>query len=176
MRSIATAFVTITLLQSLLVGQASAETKGEIVATKMIWDQARINRDSDIVRFKDRWFVVCQERDAERSADAVLRVISSADGDQWESVALIKSSTPKDLLNRPSFSLTANGELMLSANGLKRWDSFDQTKPEPAPRRLAMAWTSPGFTCRFSPFKIGLPSTLAHKFSMFNKLMCRYCV
>ncbi len=130
------------LMLTLLSGRASAEIKGELVSSKMIWDQARINRDSDIVRFKDRWFVVCQETAFESSTEATLRVISAADGDQWESVALIKSPTPGRILYRPSFSLTPDGQLMIVAQGAMRWESFDQSKPEPTPRRLAMAWLS----------------------------------
>lgn len=121
---------------------AKPQIKGELVSSKMIWGQARINRDSDIVRFKDRWFVVCQESAFESSTEAALRVISSADGDQWESVALIKSPTPRRILYRPSFSLTPDGQLMIAAQGAMRWESFDQSKPEPTPRRLAMAWFS----------------------------------
>ena len=121
---------------------ANAQINGQIVATKMIWDQSRINRDSDIVRFNDRWFVVCQETAFEASTEAALRVISSKDGDQWESVALIKSPPPGRMLYRPSFSLTSDGRLMIVAQGAMRWEIFDKSKPEPTPRRLAMAWFS----------------------------------
>ncbi|MDB5387629.1 MAG: hypothetical protein JWM11_3275 [Planctomycetaceae bacterium] len=142
MRRILNALLTITLVLAGMTGHASAQIKGEVVGTKVIWDQARINRDSDIVRFKDRWFVVCQETAFEASTEAALRVISSKDGDQWESVALIKSPTPKTSLYRPAFSLTSDGRLMIVAQGAMRWEIFDKSKPEPTPRRLAMAWFS----------------------------------
>lgn len=112
----------------LLNGTANAEIKGEIVGTKVIWDQASINRDTDLVRFKDRWFVVCCETSEEFSDDAVLRVISSEDGVRWESVALLKGPSPKASYRYdPAFTVCPDGKLMASALGLRTfaWFSAD---------------------------------------------------
>lgn len=158
-----------TLLLSLLSGSVSAEIKGDIVSSKVIWDQARINRDSDLVRFKDRWFVVCQETPFEASTEAALRVISSQDGDQWKSVALIKSPTPGRNLNRPSFSLTPDGRLMIAAQGAMRWEIFDKLKPEPTPRRLVMAWFSKDGVSWSEPTPITGPNGYALNRVVWNK-------
>lgn len=169
MRQMLNQLLTITLVLAVMTGHASAQIQGEIVGTKMIWDQARINRDSDLARFKDRWFVVCQETPFEASTEAALRVISSKDGDQWESVALIKSPTPGRNLYRPSFSLTPDGRLMIVAQGAMRWENFDKSKPEPTPRRLAMAWFSKDGVAWSEPTPITGPNGYALNRVVWNK-------
>ena len=169
MRTSITTLFTLVLAEFLLTNQASAQIKGDIVSTKVIWDQARINRDSDIVRFKDRWFVVCQEMAFEASTDAALRVISSADGDKWESEALINSPTPKKILYRPSFSLTPDGQLMIAAQGAMRWENFDKSKPEPTQRKLAMAWFSKDGVAWSEPTPITGPNGYALNRVVWNK-------
>jgi hypothetical protein len=67
MQTISTLLLMTSLVLISLTGPVSAEIKGEIVSVTMIWDRASINRDTDIVRFKDRWFVVCCEKSAEFS-------------------------------------------------------------------------------------------------------------
>jgi|GEM_PF-1968271 len=169
MRRFLVGLLTTTLVLTGISGNASAEIEAELVGTKVIWDQARINRDSDIVRFKDRWFVVCQETPFEASTEAALRVISSNDGDQWESVALIKSPTPGRNLYRPSFSLTPDGQLMIAAQGAMRWEFFDKSKPEPTPRKLAMAWFSKDGVAWSEPTPITGPNGYALNRVVWNK-------
>lgn len=78
--------------------QSSAQERDEsmkLIEVRKIWDKAPHNAFTDLVRFRDRWF--CVFREGERhppSPDGALRVISSADGMQWESEVLIRF-TPK---------------------------------------------------------------------------------
>lgn len=129
------ALVTSTLVLAGIAGDASAEIKGQLVSSKVIWDRARINRDTDILRYHDRWFVVCCEKTGEFSTDAALRVISSVDGDTWESAALLPGPIPKlSYRYDPAFSVTDDGQLMLSSHGTrtKTWFSRDgRTWSEP---------------------------------------------
>jgi len=61
-----------------------------LIEVHKIWDQAPHSAFTDLVRFRDRWFCVFREGKAHVSPDGVLRVISSADGTQWESEAVIR--------------------------------------------------------------------------------------
>lgn len=128
MQTVVTFLLMPTLVLMLLTGPASAEMKGEIVSANMIWDRASINRDTDIVRFKDRWFVVCCEKSAEFSKDAALRVISSKDGTQWDSVALLEDPIPtKSYRYDPAFTVRSDVKLKVSALGMRTfaWSSDD---------------------------------------------------
>lgn len=105
----------------------------------MIWSEATrgfdTDVDSDIVRFKDRWFVVCCESTKVRYYQG-LRILTSQDGEDWKPVTLITSLADTRLC-RPMFGLPPSGQLMLSAecalpnrrNGLARntaaWFSED---------------------------------------------------
>lgn len=128
MRAAAKFFFTVTLFLTLLTGHASARVKGEILSTKMIWNQSPISRDTDIIRWKDRWFVVCCEMADEFSQGAALRVISSKDGDQWESIAQLKRPVPKASYRYdPAFTVRPDGKLVISALGMQTfaWSSED---------------------------------------------------
>ena len=106
----------------------SPEVKGEVVSVTMIWDRAPINRDTDIVRFNDRWYVVCCEKSGEFSPDAGLRVISSKDGVHWESTALLKDPIPKmSYRYDPAFTVRPDAKLQVSALGMRKfvWLSDD---------------------------------------------------
>ena len=128
MQTIDTLLLMTSLMLMSLTGSASAEIKGEIVSVTMIWDRASINRDTDIVRFKDRWFVVCCEKSAEFSKDAALRVISSKDGTRWESTALLEGPIPKKSYRYdPAFTVRSDVKLKVSALGMRTfaWSSED---------------------------------------------------
>ena len=79
-------------------------------ATK-IWDQAPHNAFTDLVRFNDRWFCVFREGQGHVSPDGALRVITSVDGEKWESAALITSSNSD--LRDAKVTVTPDGQLML---------------------------------------------------------------
>jgi hypothetical protein len=66
---------------------------------------------TDLVRLNDRWFCVFREGTAHVSPDGALRVITSVDGETWESAALITS--PNSDLRDAKISVTPHGELML---------------------------------------------------------------
>jgi hypothetical protein len=88
------------------------ELVGEI---KEIWDEGKHNAFTDLIRFKERWYCTFREADAHVGGDGKLRVLSSADGGKWESVALL---TEKGIdLRDPKFSITADGRLMIVAGG-----------------------------------------------------------
>src|SRR5690348_2617260 len=90
---------------------AWADEQAKIVEVKKIWDQAPHNAFTDLVRFKDQWFSVFREGKDHVSPDGALRIITSSDGDKWESAALITSANSD--LRDAKITVTPGGELML---------------------------------------------------------------
>jgi hypothetical protein len=89
-----------------------AEETAKIIEVKKIWDQAPHNAFTDLVRFHDRWFCVFREGQGHVSPDGALRVITSSDGENWESATLIQS--PHSDLRDAKITVTPDGQLMLS--------------------------------------------------------------
>lgn len=90
----------------------AADPQLELVDARRIWDAAPHNAFTDLIRFHDRWFCVFREGQGHVSPDGALRVITSADGDDWESAALITS--PDSDLRDAKITTTPDGKLMLA--------------------------------------------------------------
>jgi hypothetical protein len=104
-------FVTV-LSGAPLVQSAESPSTAELVEVRKIWDRAPHNAFTDLIRFEEQWFCVFREGKAHVSPDGALRVISSKDGVQWTSAALL-TATNGDLRDA-KIALTPAGELMLS--------------------------------------------------------------
>jgi hypothetical protein len=99
------------VLVGLAAAAVAAEGGAEIVALKKIWDQAPHNAFTDLVRLDDRWYCVFREGQDHVSPDGALRVITSTDGQSWESAALITSSNSD--LRDAKITVTPDRQLML---------------------------------------------------------------
>jgi hypothetical protein len=95
-----------------LSGDLFVMDETSMVKVQKIWDQAPHNAFTDLVRFQDRWFCVFREGQGHVSPDGALRVITSADGERWESAALITS--PNSDLRDAKITVTPDGRLMLA--------------------------------------------------------------
>jgi hypothetical protein len=84
----------------------------ELVNVERIWDKAPHNAFTDLVRFNNQFFCVFREGEKHVSADGALRVITSKEGKNWESAALITS--PDSDLRDAKITVTPDGKLMLS--------------------------------------------------------------
>lgn len=86
----------------------------ELVSAKKVWDEAPHNAFTDLVRFKDKWFLTFREAPGHVATPPAgdIRVLSSKDGETWESASLIKPA--KDDLRDPKFSVTSDGRLLLT--------------------------------------------------------------
>ena len=84
----------------------------QLVECRRIWDQAPHNAFTDLIRFQDRWYCVFREGKGHVSPDGSLRVITSADGKDWQSAALI--SSPTSDLRDAKITITPDGKLMLA--------------------------------------------------------------
>jgi hypothetical protein len=89
------------------------------IVVKRIWDQAPHNAFTDLAFFDGRLFCVFREGTGhvpgESGSNGAIRVLSSNDGEAWESIALI-SQEGVDLRD-PKISLTPDNRLMLLAGG-----------------------------------------------------------
>jgi len=83
-----------------------------LVESRRIWDKAPHNAFTDLIRFQNRWYCVFREGQGHVSPEGSLRVITSVDGEKWESVALITSPTSD--LRDAKISETPDGKLMLA--------------------------------------------------------------
>lgn len=119
-------FRRMTLLSGLLVALAggcgfcmAAEPSMDqpvLVEVRKIWDQAEHSAFTDLIRFKDRWFCTFREADSHVGGrDGRIRVITSAEGRDWASAALIAESGVD--LRDPKLSITPDGRLMIVAGG-----------------------------------------------------------
>lgn len=84
----------------------------KLVDVQKIWDKAPHNAFTDLIRFNDKFFCVFREGETHISPDGALRVITSADGENWKSAALITS--PDSDLRDAKITVTPSGKLMLS--------------------------------------------------------------
>ncbi len=84
----------------------------KLVEHRSIWETAPHNAFTDLIRFQDQWWVAFREGKSHVSPDGALRIITSVDGEDWVSAALITSPTAD--LRDAKLSLTPDGKLMLS--------------------------------------------------------------
>lgn len=90
----------------------AAEPEARLVDVRMIWNKAEHNAFTDLIRFKGQWFCVFREGKGHVSAAGKLRVITSPDGMEWVSAALIEKAGVD--LRDAKITVTPGGELMLS--------------------------------------------------------------
>src|SRR3712207_6534057 len=66
-------------------GQKSPDLR--LVRSDRIWDAAPHNAFTDLFRWKDHWYCSFREGSAHSSYDGAARLLKSADGQTWKSVA-----------------------------------------------------------------------------------------
>lgn len=84
----------------------------ELLEVAKIWDKAPHNAFTDIIWHNGQFFCVFREGTKHVSPDGALRVITSRDGKNWKSAALITS--PDSDLRDAKITVTPKGKLMLS--------------------------------------------------------------
>jgi hypothetical protein len=78
-----------------------------------IWDQAPHSAFTDLIRYQDRWLCTFREGAGHASGPGKIRIISSADGAKWESLALLER--PGEDYRDPKFCIVPDGRLMLTS-------------------------------------------------------------
>lgn len=87
----------------------------ELVSAVKVWDQGQHNAFTDLIRWRDAWYLTFREADAHVGGDGKLRVLTSEDGITWKSAALIAEAGID--LRDPKLSITPDGRLMIAAGG-----------------------------------------------------------
>lgn len=103
------------MVASLASGMLCRAAAPEIVSVKKVWDQGNHNAFTDLIRFREAWFCTFREADDHVGGDGRLRVITSRDGEAWESAALLAEEGID--LRDPKLSITPDGRLMIVAGG-----------------------------------------------------------
>ena len=94
------------------------EAEEMLVNVQMIWDKARHNAFTDLVRFKGRWYCAFREASGHSSNDGDIRLITSKDGEAWTSAGLFKTPDPaRPDMRDAKLAVTPDGQLMLIAAG-----------------------------------------------------------
>ena len=118
----------------------AAET--EIVAVKKIWDKGQHNAFTDLIRWHARWYCSFREADDHVGGDGQVRVLESADGERWESVALVTEQGID--LRDPKLSITPDDRLMIVAGGsVYEGKTLKGRQPRVAFSRDGRSWTPP---------------------------------
>jgi hypothetical protein len=94
---------------------AAGDGQATLVSVRKIWDRAPHNAFTDLIRDQDRWLCVFREGKGHVSPDGAIQILSSPDGEKWESAARL-TSTNSDLRD-PKITRTTDGRLMLTAAG-----------------------------------------------------------
>lgn len=85
------------------------------IPVQKIWEAAPHNAFTDLARFGEKWFCTFREGDGHVGGDGKIRVLVSADGERWESAALLTEEGID--LRDPKLSTTPDGRLMLTLGG-----------------------------------------------------------
>ena len=108
--------ILLAVLPALGSAEDEAGTRLEFVEVRLIWNRAPHNAFTDLLRHRDQWYCVFREGKAHVSPDGALRVITSPDGENWKSLALVQSD--RFDLRDAKITLTPEGDLMLNGAGM----------------------------------------------------------
>ena len=98
----------------------------QLVDSQRIWADAPHSAFTSLVRFQDRWYCSFREGSTHKSYDGKIRVLTSVDGVQWTSAALLNPNSlglvPEEYgfddgvidLRDPSLTVTPDDELLLT--------------------------------------------------------------
>ena len=121
----------------------AAPPKAELISLKRIWDQAPHCAFTDLAYWKGRFVCAFREGRAHVSTDGKIRVLSSADGENWSPAALLELDGFD--LRDAGLSVTRDNRLMLIGGAAPRKDDKDlaPTGTFVAFSDDGMMWTKP---------------------------------
>ena len=90
-------------------------TTPNLLSVAKIWDHGANNAFTDLLRFDDRWWCTFREAEEHGPSIGTVRVITSEDGADWQSVAVLEEQEVD--LRDPKLSVTPDGRLMLVMGG-----------------------------------------------------------
>ncbi len=110
------AAVIVTILFVAVMANAEGKLTPAISDVRRIWDRAKHSAFTDLIRFEGKWYCTFRESDSHATgADGVIRIISSVDGDKWDSAGVLQEDGID--LRDPKLSVTPDGRLMVLMGG-----------------------------------------------------------
>jgi hypothetical protein len=105
----------LTMIAVTTLAQSSDSNQTPQPEVRKIWDVGEHNAFTDLIRWRDRWWCTFREAEGHVGGDGKVRVITSADGQEWKSAALVAE---KDIdLRDPKCSITPDDRLMIVCGG-----------------------------------------------------------
>ncbi len=141
-------------------GAAQAEIKAELLESKAVWKHPAHPAETDLIRFRDRWYLAFQEASAADSYDGAIRILSSSGGGEWVSVARIESPTPGRGISDPKLTVMPGGSLMMAATGVVPSPGPDDPLPRFGGTIQRLGWTSEAGREWKGPVRIGAENYL----------------
>ncbi|HJN13609.1 MAG TPA: sialidase family protein [Pirellulaceae bacterium] len=131
---------TIIFVSLLRVSLANEPT---IVSVTKIWDHAPHNAFTDLVRFRDQWWCTFREANDHGPSIGKIRVIVSANGDDWTSAALVQQDGVD--LRDPKLSIMPDGRLLLIMGGsiYREGNQYGTRAPRASFSMDGKGWTKP---------------------------------
>lgn len=124
-----------------------AASKAELVYHDKVWDKAGHSAFTDLLLYRERWFLAFREGASHVSGDGAIRILGSSDFERWQELARI--THPGGDLRDPKLTATPDNRLMLTAA---------LALPLPAePRFQTYAWYSRDTRDWGQPIAIGDP-------------------
>lgn len=117
-----TAGILFLVAAALLVTDRIQADEAKLLSAKPIWKTSGGVTSTDLTEFNDRWYCVFTEL-SPKSAARQLHVISSEDGNHWQTTAQIPCVTASRGRPKPRFSVTPDDRLMLVATGSEEYVS-----------------------------------------------------
>jgi len=97
----------------------SFQNKNEVFRVFKIWDNAKHNAFTDLIKYQGKYYCVFREGSGHvpypDGTDGKIRILVSGDGEKWESVAMLEKSDYD--LRDPKLSVDATGRLMVLMGG-----------------------------------------------------------
>lgn len=114
----------------------------QLVSCKKIWDAGAHNAFTDLIRFHGQWFCTFRESQSHVLGNGKIRVITSRDGEQWKSAALLAEDGVD--LRDPKLSITPDHRLMLTLGGtVHEGSKISERQPRVAFSKDGFAWSAP---------------------------------
>lgn len=122
-----------------------------LLNVRKIWDRAPHNAFTDLIRFRDRWYCAFREGTAHVSDDGKGRILVSADGERWDSAALLEADGD---VRDPKLCIMPDGRLMAvtAAACYHRQSAEAYAHRDP---HQSLAWFSPDGAAWSAPVEIG---------------------
>jgi hypothetical protein len=113
-----------------IVSAAEPPFTAEIISVEKIWDAGEHNAFTDLLRHKDKWYCTFREGPGHAHGDGQIRILASADGKAWRSVALLALEGGD--LRDAKLSALEDGRLMVTT---VKW-----TKEDPKVKHRSLVW------------------------------------